>query len=88
MVIPASDLDRMRQMAARFVPVVNYHKAQANAVFQAIEDWEVDGHAARPPGSRAAAIDAAAGVSVPVQMERVFWMVWSEWKQRQLLTEI
>lgn len=86
--ITAPDLSALRRLAARHAGAVNYTKAQANSAFQAIEDWEVGGHTLTPVLSRAQAIENAVGVPVPLRLEKVLWMAWSEWKQRQLLTEI
>lgn len=87
-VISAPDLDDMRQEAARHIKPVTYLKSDINAALQAIEDWEVDAHTLTPVLSRETVIENALGFALPLRTERVFWMVWSEWKQGQLRGDI
>lgn len=83
-VISTNDLARMRRAVARKLPVVTYHKARANDVFQAVEDWEVGGHTSVPTETRQGAMETAAGVSLITQQEIAFWEVWSQWKSGRL----
>lgn len=82
--ISANDLARMRQAAARERPQVDYQKARANAVFQAVEDWEVGGHTTPPAQAREAVMEAAAGVALPLALETLMWRVWALWKAGRL----
>lgn len=83
-VLSASDLQQLRQAAAKHLPVVQDAKATANAVFQAIEDYMVGSFSARPGGSLSAAINTAAGRTVAVEDRQTIWGVWARWKATNL----
>jgi len=86
--IPTAALDKLRRCVARKLQVdgeaIDYLKAEANAVFQAIEDWEVAGHSSTPTESREAAMEAAMGRPLTQTQEIAFWGCWAQWKMQDL----
>jgi hypothetical protein len=65
-ILTPEELTELRQDLARGEPEINWNKAQANAGFQAVEDWEVAN-----ASKREAAIETAIPGKFPSRLKKL-----------------
>ena len=84
--LTSEDFTKIKQIVAgdadkkAIFKALNLTKATWYTVFQALEDWEVDGHTSQPTESRDAALEAAAGKSVTIAQGTAIFETWVSWR--------